>query len=76
MSHEPEHYTAGEIARSAGLVGLAVVAHLTGVGKGAVERRIDRLQAGALEREAIEAELAAKEKKAAWDAKVAQAKRR
>ena len=52
---EPEHYTTGEIARSAGLVGLAVLRSLTGRSITPVDRRIAKLQQDAVEREAAEA---------------------
>ncbi|WP_043478923.1 hypothetical protein [Kitasatospora sp. MBT66] len=54
MSNEPERYTAGEIARSAGWIGVAVITTLAGRGHGLADRRITKLQAAALEREARE----------------------
>lgn len=55
MSHEPEHYTAGEIVRSAGWIGVAVVSTLAGRGHGFADKRLTKLQAAAKEREEREA---------------------
>ncbi|MGW4808069.1 hypothetical protein [Kitasatospora sp. NPDC004272] len=78
MSHEPEHYTPGETARAAGLIGLAVVTNALGLGVGLADRRIERLQSKAREREAIAEALAAEEAAKAAKAKldVARTRRR
>jgi hypothetical protein len=64
MATEPERYNSREIARAAGLIGLAVVRTLAGKDLGPVDRRISRLQAGACQREADEREAAEQAAKA------------
>ncbi|MFD4400824.1 hypothetical protein, partial [Kitasatospora sp. NPDC058478] len=59
MSHEPEHYTAGEAARTAGWIGVAVLTTLAGRGHGFADKRITKLQAAAKEREELEKAAAA-----------------
>ncbi|MFD7645734.1 hypothetical protein ACFV4P_34400 [Kitasatospora sp. NPDC059795] len=75
MSHEPERYTAGETARAAGLVGLAVITNALGMGVGLADRGIDRLQAKAREREAIAEALTEEEKAKKLKAKIDRARR-
>ncbi|MER8186507.1 hypothetical protein [Kitasatospora sp. NPDC094015] len=54
MAQEPDHYTTGEIARSAWIIAKAAVTAARGGDPSKYDRQIDRLQARAVERETAE----------------------
>ncbi|PBC79891.1 hypothetical protein BX265_4720 [Streptomyces sp. TLI_235] len=64
MPQEPDHYTTGEIARSAWIIAKATVTAVRGGDPAKYDRQVDALQARAVEREAAEqAERDAKRRK-------------